>query len=114
MPAVEATRESFRELIASGTHLVDVWGPDCAPCIALRPHVERIVEERGLSLVLLEAPKARRLCIEMKVMGMPAFLLFSNGEEVSRLSGQGLTPEKIEQWLDRERAGIGAREGGQG
>ncbi|MFN2569877.1 MAG: thioredoxin family protein [Candidatus Dormibacteria bacterium] len=105
---VEATRENFRELVAGGTVLVDVWGPDCAPCIQLRPDVERIAEGRDLTLVMLEAPKARRICIEMRVMGMPTFLLFANGEEVSRLTGQGLTPPKIEAWLDEALAKVPA------
>ena len=38
---VEATRETFRSLVSEGTVLVDVWGPDCRPCLALMPHVER-------------------------------------------------------------------------
>lgn len=103
---VEATRENFRELVATGTALVDVWGPQCAPCIALRPDVERLAEARELTLVMLEGPKARRVCIEMRVMGMPTFLLFSNGEEIARLTGQGLTPEGIETWLDAALAKV--------
>lgn len=105
---VEATKENFRELVATGTCLVDVWGPLCRPCIALRPDVERLAEGRDLTLVMLEGPKARRICIEMRVMGMPTFLLFSNGEEVARLTGQELTPEGIEQWLDGALAKVPA------
>src|SRR4028118_1749383 len=57
----EATRENFDELVASGTTLVDVWGPDCRPCLALKPHVEKLAEARDdVKVVMLEAPEARR------------------------------------------------------
>ena len=108
MPVVEATRDNFREAVASGLALVDVWGPQCRECLALMPDVERIAEARGLTLVKLEAAKARRICIEMRVMSMPSLLLFSDGNELSRVGGQDLTPERIDAWLD-ESLPAGAR-----
>ncbi len=102
MPAVaDATAENFRDLVAEGTVLVDVWGPDCAPCVALGPHVEAIAEERpDVRVLKLEAPTARRLCMELKIMGMPAFLLFRDGEELSRLHDPQLSADKLRAWLD--------------
>jgi thioredoxin-like negative regulator of GroEL len=38
----EATRENFDELVESGTTLVDVWGPDCRPCLALMRDGEEV------------------------------------------------------------------------
>ena len=98
---VEATREDFFDLVADGTVLVDVWGPSCAPCLALLPHVEALAATRPeLRVVKVEAPKARRLCMELKVMGLPAFLLFRDGEEVARLAEPELRPDRLESWLD--------------
>lgn len=98
---VEATRENFRELVADGLVMVDVWGPECKPCLALMPHVERIAGERPeLRVVKLEAPKARRVCIDLKVHGLPTFLLMRDGEEVSRLSASQLSPTQLREWLD--------------
>lgn len=105
---VEATRENFRDLVAEGTALVDVWGPRCRECLALRPHVERIAADRNLRLVMLEAPKARRVCIELRVMGMPTLLLFADGQEVARVTGQDLTAARVEEWLDGAMAGRSA------
>ncbi len=97
----EVTKENFGDLTAQGTVLIDVWGPQCVPCVALTPHVERLAEERpDLQVAKLEAPKNRRLCIDMKIMGMPAFLLFRDGAEVARLSDPELTPEALTDWLD--------------
>ena len=97
----EATRDNFRDLVAEGQVLVDVWGSDCQPCLAMMPHVEKLAEESGGSLrvVKLEAPKARRLCMELKVMGLPAFLLFRDGDEVARINGPQVTPEALNTWL---------------
>lgn len=100
MSIAEATRENFRDLVAQGTVLVDVWGPQCRECLALMPSVERIATERNLELVKLEAPKARRVCIELRVMSMPTLLLFKDGQEVSRVGGQDLTAERVEEWLN--------------
>ena len=98
----EATRENFDDLVASGTTLVDVWGPDCRPCLALKPHVEKLADSRDdLSVVMLEAPKARRVCIRLKVHGLPTFLLMQDGEEVSRLSASTISPKELKEWLDK-------------
>lgn len=97
----EVTKDNFRELVSEGTTLVDMWGPDCTTCLALMPDVERIAEEKqDVKVVTLEAPKARRLCMELKVMGLPAFLLFRDGEEVSRLAGPSLSAPALQEWLD--------------
>jgi thioredoxin 1 len=97
----EVTKDNFRELVSEGTTLVDMWGPDCTVCLALMPDVERIAEEKqDVKVVTLEAPKARRLCMELKVMGLPAFLLFRDGEEVSRLAGPSLSAPALQEWLD--------------
>jgi len=97
----EATKENFRDLVAEGTVLVDVWGPECRPCLALLPSVEKLDAERDdLRVIALEAPTARRLCMELRVMGLPAFLLFRDGAEVARLTGNDITPESLVAWLD--------------
>ena len=100
---VEATRESFRELVADGLVMVDIWGPECKPCLALMPHVEKIAAEHpDLRTIKLEAPKARRLCIELKVHGLPTFLLMRDGEERSRLSASTLSPRQLRDWLNTQ------------
>ncbi|HWH34910.1 MAG TPA: thioredoxin family protein [Acidimicrobiales bacterium] len=101
---MEATKEDFEELVSEGLVLVDVWGPDCQPCLALMPHVEALAEQRpDLSVVKLEAPKARRLCMKLRVMGLPAFVLFRDGEEIGRINGPQLTPENLSAFLDEHQ-----------
>ncbi|MCP9489596.1 MAG: thioredoxin domain-containing protein [Solirubrobacteraceae bacterium MAG38_C4-C5] len=99
---IEATRENFDELIESGTVLVDVWGPDCEPCLRLTPHVEKVAQKREdeLRVVKLEAPKAKRACINLGVHGLPTFLLMRDGEEFARLSQSTISPKQLNEWLD--------------
>ncbi|MEJ7825352.1 MAG: thioredoxin family protein [Solirubrobacteraceae bacterium] len=98
----EATRENFDELVASGTVLVDVWGPECRPCLALMPHVEKLAQARDdLTVVKLEAPKARRVCIRLQVHALPTFLLMHDGQEISRLSASTISPPQLKDWLDK-------------
>jgi len=97
----EATRENFDELVGTGTTLVDVWGPECKPCLALMPHVEKLAQDRAqLNVVKLEAPKARRVCIRLGVHGLPTFLLLRDGEELARLSAPSISPAQLTAWLD--------------
>ena len=98
----EATRENFDDLVASGTTLVDIWGPDCKPCLALKPHVEKLAEAHDdLKVVKLEAPKARRVCIRLGVHALPTFLLMQDGQEVARLSASTISPTQLNDWLDK-------------
>jgi thioredoxin-like negative regulator of GroEL len=98
----EATRENFFDLVADGEVLVDVWGPSCTRCLALLPHVEALAARRTeLRIVKLEAPKARRVCMELRLMGLPAFLLYRDGREVARLTDPNLTAAQLDEWLER-------------
>jgi thioredoxin 1 len=93
----EATVETFAELVADGSVLVDFWGPNCAPCVALMPRVEELAERFGqdLRLVKVNAPENRQVCRDLRVFGLPTYVLFRDGNEVDRLTGDP-TLEEIE------------------
>ncbi len=79
--------------------LVDFWGPQCSPCLALMPRVEGLVETYGqkLKITKVDASRNRRLCLNLRVFGLPTFLFYKNGKEVERLSGNSLKIEEIEE-----------------
>lgn len=105
---MNGTRENFHELVSEGTVLVDVWGPQCRPCMALMPHVEALAAERDtLRVVKLEAPKARRICIDHQIHSLPTFLLLHDGEEIARLSAPTISPTQLNLWLDQHLDRIG-------
>ena len=87
--AIDATPETFPSLVEEGNVLVDFWGPRCQPCLALMPAVEALEETYGdrLTLVKVNAPDNRTVCRDLRVMGLPTYLLYRNGAEVERLTG---------------------------
>jgi thioredoxin 1 len=87
--AVEATTETYDLLVAQGNVIADFWGPQCVPCLALMPAVEQLVERHNgrLTLVKVNAPENRRLCLDLRVLGLPTFILYRDGEEIDRLTG---------------------------
>ena len=93
--SVEATTETYEELVAQGSVLADFWGPQCAPCLKLMPAVEQLEAGSGgaLRLVKVNAADNRRLCLSQRVLGLPTFILYRNGEEVSRLTGKPTAAE---------------------
>lgn len=98
--AIEVKADSFeKEVIQSEVPvLVDFWGPSCAPCLALMPHMEGLAEKYGakLKITKIDASKNRRLCLNLKVFGLPTFLFYNNGNEVDRLTGGDLKMDDIE------------------
>lgn len=101
----EVSKDTFEEeIIKSGRPVVvDFWGPRCVPCLALMPNVEALSEKYAgkLKIAKVEAPKNRRLCIELKVLALPTFLFYKDGKEVGRLSGNTLSIEMIEAAIRR-------------
>ena len=86
---VEATPETFESLVAEGNVLVDFWGPRCQPCLALMPTVEalEVSYEGRLKLVKVNAPDNRQVCRDLRVFGLPTYVLYRDGSEVDRLTG---------------------------
>ncbi len=69
--------------------LVDFWAPWCAPCHMVAPIVEKIAERFAgkLKVVKLNVDEAPELANQYRIRGIPALLLFKNGEVVNQLIG---------------------------
>jgi thioredoxin 1 len=100
---IEATVETFDDLVREGEVLVDIWGPQCQPCLALMPAVESLAETYGdrVRFVKVNAPDNRKVCRDLRVAGLPAYLTMRDGVEVERLTSNGTTPEQIEEAIVR-------------
>ena len=57
---IEATVETFDELSRQGEVLVDIWGPQCQPCLALMPAVEALERDLRRSRPLREGERTRQ------------------------------------------------------
>jgi thioredoxin 1 len=99
------------DTVGSGLVLVDVWAESCHPCVVLGPHMESIADENpDLTVVKLDASKARRLLMSLQVRGLPTVLLLHDGQEVARISEPNLTPEQLDEWLSMKLGQLPAKE----
>ena len=108
---IEINKDNYQEVIVENPEptVVDFWGPQCARCLELMPVMEAIVLSRkdAVRLVKIDASKNRRLCMGLKLMRLPAFLFYRDGQEVGRMSGDELTEDDLRMAVDRLLAGPG-------
>jgi thioredoxin 1 len=64
------------------------------------PYVEELASdyEKVLKMVKVDASQNRRLCLNLKVMNLPTYLLFKDGKEVDRLAGD-VDREKLKNFV---------------
>jgi len=102
---MEVNADTFEQEVVQSEMpvVVDFWGPQCKPCLALMPSVEKLAEQYDgkLKVVKVDASKNRRLCISLRVLGLPTFLFYKGGAEVNRLTGNSLSIEEIAQAADK-------------
>ena len=100
---IDVTDDTYDDLASTGPVLLDVWGPDCAPCVAMMPQVEELARryEGRVTILKLEGPEHRRLCRTLRVAGMPTYITMRDGGEVERLTGNGVSPADLEAAIER-------------
>ena len=88
-PLIVITEDNFREQVAEGVMLLDVWAEWCKPCKALEPTIKEIAQEmEGQAKVgKLDADGHRRLASELGIEVLPTIILFKDGKEVERFMG---------------------------
>jgi thioredoxin 1 len=99
----DLTRDSFERLVRGSERpaVIDFWGPQCAPCLALAPAFHRLADEHGsrIDFLRVEAPKNRMLCVDLRVMSLPTFLYLEGGVEQGRLDGD-ISDERLAGWIN--------------
>lgn len=87
---LEATADTFKELTSEGNVLVDFWGPRCQPCLQMMPTIAKLEEEAGgaVRVVKVNSAENRDVCRELRVFGLPTYVLMRDGVELERLSGE--------------------------
>ncbi|HZQ07785.1 MAG TPA: thioredoxin family protein [Anaerolineae bacterium] len=106
MALPEVTTATFAEQVLKSDKpvLVDFWGPRCQPCIALMPAVEALAQQHADHLKVVKVNANARenweLCRTQSVMGLPAYLIFRDGQEIKRMAGANVTRETIVEALD--------------
>jgi len=88
---IEISNSDFqKEINSNDIVIVEFWGPKCGKCRSIAPEVEELAEKYTgqAKFVQFDSSKNRKFCLSIKVMSLPTFLFFKNGEEMSRLSGE--------------------------
>jgi len=77
--------------------MVDFWGPQCRPCLALMPAVDRLEKEYAgkIKVAKVNATENRMLCAKLRVLGLPTYLFYKDGTEINRLSGEHITESDL-------------------
>lgn len=77
--------------------IVDFWGPLCGPCMALMPFVDKLeVEYKDrVRIAKLNVTQNRMVCARLRVMSVPTFILYKDGQEYKRLTGETIDESAI-------------------
>jgi thioredoxin 1 len=69
--------------------ILDVWGPNCAPCRQLEPIVMQLAAEYEgrVKVCEMSAASAPRAVARLGIRGTPTVLYFRDGAEVERVVG---------------------------
>ena len=98
---IELNRDNFESEVLQSKEpvMVDFWGPQCRPCLALMPVVQQLETDYAgkLKVAKLNAGENRLLCARLRVLGLPTFLFYKAGTEVNRLSGDSISKSDLEE-----------------
>lgn len=91
------TKENFEDTInnSKGLIMIDFFSPKCVPCMALMPDVEKLADEKSdvCTFYAFDTTGNMRMAMKQKVMGIPAYLFYKDGEKVATL-GKDILEEK--------------------
>jgi thioredoxin 1 len=82
-------------VLGGGAVLVDFWATWCSPCTQQKPVLEKLDEEMGdrLTVVQMEVDTNPATVGKYGVSSLPAMFLFQDGELVRRIVG--LRPKSV-------------------
>jgi len=86
---IEANKDNWQSdvLGADVPVLVDFWAPWCGPCKALSPTLDQVAEavDGTAKIAKVNVDDNQELAAEFNIRGIPALLIFKNGEMAEQL-----------------------------
>ena len=78
----------FKQIIASGTVLVDFYADWCGPCRMLAPVLEQVDKERpDVTILKVDVDTFRGLAQQFSIHSIPTMKLFRDGEPIATKAG---------------------------
>ena len=76
--------------------VIDFWSPWCAPCRALKPHLDKLAGERRgqWRFVAVNTEEHPEIAERYQVKGLPTVVWYRGGKEVGRI-GSGVTVSSV-------------------
>ena len=104
MPALTVNGETYAEEIENveGKVLVDIWGNNCAPCQTMSPIIDELADELDdVKVVKVNFEEATDVAVRLKVMGIPSFYYYKNGEIIKQHTGQ-ISKAELKSWFTED------------
>ena len=91
MEAIKLNAGNFDEVVLKSekTVMVDFWATLCGPCSVMSPLVDEVAKEQKDRLVVgkLNCDESMDIAQRYGITGIPAFLIFKDGEVVDKVMG---------------------------
>ncbi len=91
MEAIKLNAGNFDEVVLKSekTVMVDFWATWCGPCSVMSPLVDEVAKEQKDRLVVgkLNCDESMDIAHRYGITGIPAFLIFKDGEVVDKVMG---------------------------
>lgn len=91
----EKVKPKFQDLVNNSEKpvLVDFYADWCGPCHAMDPVIKQLATDFSdkIKVIKVDIDKNQSISDHFKIMGVPTFILFKEGEIVWRQSGMTTT-----------------------
>jgi len=97
---IETNDANYKDVISSGTVLLDYYAPWCGPCKMIAPFLEMIAKDRpNVKIVKINVDENPEATKEYGVRGIPALFVLKDGEVKANKVG-GSTKADIIKLID--------------
>ena len=99
---VDVTWSSFQNEVTGhpGVVLLEFWSPTCGHCRGMNPLIEEYALEKNgiIKIAKVNSMNEPSLAAQFNIMGVPTFILFSNGIKIATIAG-AMNREQLTGWI---------------